>query len=147
MKRAHASSLTGRQLLSIPVYELLIKLDLENDEEVLKCFNFNFNDNKNFVLIFSFFFFFSSLWTLYTWFFSKMAEIFKRQLYWLRKEDSNVTEITDETEIPHEFLCPITHEIMKEPVQCSGISILLFIYFLVFVFFFSHYQRNISYVT
>lgn len=29
-------------------------------------------------------------------------------------------ENIDESEIPHEFLCPITHEIMKEPVQCSG---------------------------
>lgn len=23
------------------------------------------------------------------------------------------------SEIPHEFLCPITHEIMREPVTCS----------------------------
>ncbi|XP_015187428.1 PREDICTED: WD repeat, SAM and U-box domain-containing protein 1 isoform X1 [Polistes dominula] len=81
MKRAQTSVLTGRQLLNIPVYELLIKLDLENDEET--------------------------------------AEIFKRQLYWLKREDTNAVEIPDETEIPHEFLCPITHEIMKEPVQCS----------------------------
>ncbi|KAI4481594.1 hypothetical protein M0802_013914 [Mischocyttarus mexicanus] len=81
MKRAQTSVLTGRQLLSYPVYELLIKLDLEDDEE--------------------------------------MAEIFKRQLYWLKREDANSMEVPDETEIPHEFLCPITHEIMKEPVQCS----------------------------
>nr|KAF7433992.1 hypothetical protein H0235_002183 [Vespula pensylvanica] len=81
MKKVHTCKLTGRQLLNIPVYELLNKLDLENDEET--------------------------------------AEIFKRQLYWLKKEDANAMEISDETEIPHEFLCPITHEIMKEPVQCS----------------------------
>ncbi|XP_015610586.1 WD repeat, SAM and U-box domain-containing protein 1 isoform X2 [Cephus cinctus] len=46
-------------------------------------------------------------------------ESFKKQLYWLRREDSSIWEITDDTEVPHEFLCPITHEIMKEPVQCS----------------------------
>lgn len=48
------------------------------------------------------------------------AEAFKTQLYWLKREDDNSIEISiDDTEIPHEFLCPITHEIMKEPVQCS----------------------------
>jgi len=47
-------------------------------------------------------------------------EILKKQLYWLKREDCNVMENIDESEIPHEFLCPITHEIMKEPVQCSG---------------------------
>lgn len=48
------------------------------------------------------------------------AEAFKTQLYWLKREDSNSIEISiDDTEIPHEYLCPITHEIMKEPVQCS----------------------------
>ncbi|TGZ53321.1 WD repeat, SAM and U-box domain-containing protein 1 [Temnothorax longispinosus] len=46
-------------------------------------------------------------------------EILKKQLYWLKREDCNVMENIDESEIPHEFLCPITHEIMKEPVQCS----------------------------
>ncbi|XP_011630777.1 WD repeat, SAM and U-box domain-containing protein 1-like isoform X1 [Pogonomyrmex barbatus] len=46
-------------------------------------------------------------------------EILKKQLYWLKREDCNITESIDESEIPHEFLCPITHEIMKEPVQCS----------------------------
>lgn len=49
------------------------------------------------------------------------AEALKTQLYWLKREDDNSIEISiDDTEIPHEFLCPITHEIMKEPVQCSG---------------------------
>ncbi|KAK2589010.1 hypothetical protein KPH14_001855 [Odynerus spinipes] len=80
-KKAHTSVLTGRQLLSTPVDELLMKLHLENNDE--------------------------------------MAEVFQRQLYWLKREDSNTVEIPDETEIPHEFLCPITHEIMREPVQCS----------------------------
>ncbi|XP_023289157.1 WD repeat, SAM and U-box domain-containing protein 1 [Orussus abietinus] len=46
------------------------------------------------------------------------AEEFKMQLYWLKREDSNLMEALDETEIPHEFVCPITHEIMKEPVLC-----------------------------
>lgn len=48
-------------------------------------------------------------------------EAFKTQLYWLKREDSDTMEIlVDDTDIPHEFLCPITHEIMKEPVRCSG---------------------------
>ncbi|KZC07174.1 WD repeat, SAM and U-box domain-containing protein 1 [Dufourea novaeangliae] len=48
------------------------------------------------------------------------VEIFKTQLYWLKREDNNVIETPiDDSEIPHEFLCPITHEIMKEPVRCS----------------------------
>lgn len=51
-------------------------------------------------------------------------EILKKQLYWLKREDCNVMENIDESEIPHEFLCPITHEIMKEPVQCSGKNIM-----------------------
>ncbi|CAK9819292.1 WD repeat, SAM and U-box domain-containing protein 1 [Anthophora quadrimaculata] len=48
------------------------------------------------------------------------VETLKTQLYWLKREDSNSGEISiDDVEIPHEFLCPITHEIMKDPVQCS----------------------------
>ncbi|XP_076285183.1 WD repeat, SAM and U-box domain-containing protein 1 isoform X2 [Lasioglossum baleicum] len=48
------------------------------------------------------------------------ADVFKTQLYWLKREESNIVEGSiDDTEIPHEFLCPITHEIMKEPVRCS----------------------------
>ncbi|XP_076226108.1 WD repeat, SAM and U-box domain-containing protein 1 isoform X2 [Nomia melanderi] len=50
----------------------------------------------------------------------QMAELFKTQLYWLKREDSNIVEASiDDAEVPHEFLCPITHEIMKEPVRCS----------------------------
>ncbi|XP_069690703.1 WD repeat, SAM and U-box domain-containing protein 1-like [Periplaneta americana] len=41
------------------------------------------------------------------------------QLYWLRKEDAGMPEIPLDMEIPHEFLCPITHEIMHDPVICS----------------------------
>nr|XP_034178551.1 WD repeat, SAM and U-box domain-containing protein 1-like [Osmia lignaria]XP_034178553.1 WD repeat, SAM and U-box domain-containing protein 1-like [Osmia lignaria] len=50
-----------------------------------------------------------------------VIETFKTQLHWLkREEDGNVIEThADDTEVPHEFLCPITHEIMREPVQCS----------------------------
>ncbi|XP_048514135.1 WD repeat, SAM and U-box domain-containing protein 1-like isoform X2 [Athalia rosae] len=47
------------------------------------------------------------------------VETFSKQLHWLRREDNYTWDINDDTEIPHEFLCPITHEIMREPVQCS----------------------------
>jgi hypothetical protein len=41
-------------------------------------------------------------------------------LYWLRKEDKGIPEVPLDMDIPHEFLCPITHEIMHDPVICSG---------------------------
>ncbi|GFG40879.1 hypothetical protein Cfor_08909 [Coptotermes formosanus] len=41
------------------------------------------------------------------------------QLYWLRKEDKGIPEVPLDVDIPHEFLCPITHEIMHDPVLCS----------------------------
>jgi U-box domain. len=41
-------------------------------------------------------------------------------LYWLRKEDKGIPEVPVGVDIPHEFLCPITHEIMHDPVLCSG---------------------------
>ena len=49
-----------------------------------------------------------------------MAETFKTQLYWLKQENMSRTESIDDVDVPHEFLCPITHEIMREPVKCSG---------------------------
>uniref|UniRef100_A0A0C9RPS9 WDSUB1_0 protein n=1 Tax=Fopius arisanus TaxID=64838 RepID=A0A0C9RPS9_9HYME len=48
-----------------------------------------------------------------------MLEEFRRQLYWLKREDSHRWENIEDIDVPHEFLCPITHEIMREPVQCS----------------------------
>jgi hypothetical protein len=42
------------------------------------------------------------------------------QLYWLRKEDKGIPEVPVDVDIPHEFLCPITHEIMHDPVLSSG---------------------------
>ncbi|KAG7206559.1 hypothetical protein KM043_000247 [Ampulex compressa] len=50
------------------------------------------------------------------------SEALRKELYWLKREDGNVGDSNvdeAETEVPHEFLCPITHEIMKEPVRCS----------------------------
>ncbi|KAJ8686204.1 hypothetical protein QAD02_021998 [Eretmocerus hayati] len=44
---------------------------------------------------------------------------FYQQLYWLKREDCNAVNITEDMEIPDEFLCPITHEVMREPVMCS----------------------------
>ncbi|PSN46100.1 hypothetical protein C0J52_02299 [Blattella germanica] len=44
----------------------------------------------------------------------------KLYLYWLHKEDTGVPEVPVDMEVPHEFLCPITHEIMHDPVVCSG---------------------------
>ncbi|XP_031788789.1 WD repeat, SAM and U-box domain-containing protein 1 isoform X1 [Nasonia vitripennis] len=46
-------------------------------------------------------------------------EMLRKQLYWLKREDCNAQIIAEDTEIPDDFLCPITHEIMREPVQCS----------------------------
>ncbi|KAF7996737.1 hypothetical protein HCN44_002383 [Aphidius gifuensis] len=49
----------------------------------------------------------------------QIMELFKKHLYWLKKQDSNHDDNIEDVDIPHEFLCPITHEIMREPVKCS----------------------------
>lgn len=43
------------------------------------------------------------------------------ELKWLKQGDLQLQRIhsNENIEIPHEFLCPITHEIMREPVTCS----------------------------
>ncbi|XP_033208709.1 WD repeat, SAM and U-box domain-containing protein 1-like isoform X2 [Belonocnema kinseyi] len=46
-------------------------------------------------------------------------ENLRKQLYWLKRENSNAMQPIDEAEIPYEFLCPITQELMKDPVECS----------------------------
>ncbi|KAK0158268.1 hypothetical protein PV328_009292 [Microctonus aethiopoides] len=48
-----------------------------------------------------------------------LLEEFTKQLYWLKQEDTNRFDNIDDIEIPDDFLCPITHEIMHEPVICS----------------------------
>ncbi|CAH1966828.1 unnamed protein product [Acanthoscelides obtectus] len=46
------------------------------------------------------------------------AERISKELRWLKKSERHM-ERSSTTDIPHEFLCPITHEIMREPVTCS----------------------------
>ncbi|XP_050306256.1 WD repeat, SAM and U-box domain-containing protein 1-like isoform X2 [Anthonomus grandis grandis] len=46
------------------------------------------------------------------------AEIMTRELKWLKKVEVQI-ERPPSIDIPEEFLCPITHEIMREPVTCS----------------------------
>ncbi|KAJ8872294.1 hypothetical protein PR048_025897 [Dryococelus australis] len=36
-------------------------------------------------------------------------------IFWLKKHDVDVMELPADIVIPHEFLCPITHEIMRDP--------------------------------
>lgn len=40
-------------------------------------------------------------------------------LFWLKKADQGIMETPSDCDIPHEFLCPITHELMQDPVICS----------------------------
>ncbi|XP_023246958.1 WD repeat, SAM and U-box domain-containing protein 1-like [Copidosoma floridanum] len=49
----------------------------------------------------------------------ELIDMFRKHLYWLKCEDSNTAYIVEDVDIPDDFLCPITHEIMREPVQCS----------------------------
>lgn len=44
------------------------------------------------------------------------------QLKWLRHEELNIClpEISSNCDVPHEFLCPITREVMRDPVVCAG---------------------------
>lgn len=46
-----------------------------------------------------------------------LAKKLTREIRWIKNEIQ--TEIYENLKIPHEFLCPITHEIMREPVTCS----------------------------
>ncbi|XP_052123852.1 uncharacterized WD repeat-containing protein alr3466-like [Frankliniella occidentalis] len=43
------------------------------------------------------------------------------QLKWLRHEELNIClpEISSNSDVPHEFLCPITREVMRDPVVCA----------------------------
>lgn len=43
------------------------------------------------------------------------------QLKWLRHEELNICrpEIASNFDVPHEFLCPITREVMRDPVVCA----------------------------
>jgi WD40 repeat protein len=41
-----------------------------------------------------------------------------KEIRWLKQDELQISK-TKSSEIPHEFLCPITHEIMREPVTCS----------------------------
>lgn len=49
-----------------------------------------------------------------------VRENITKELIWLKKQNDGTTEIDLDTHVPHEFLCPITHEIMKDPVICAG---------------------------
>lgn len=40
------------------------------------------------------------------------------EIKWLKKSETQIEE-PQNLQIPDEYLCPITHEIMREPVRCS----------------------------
>lgn len=46
------------------------------------------------------------------------AEVMMKELKWLKKVEIQI-EKPFNMDVPDEFLCPITHEIMREPVTCS----------------------------
>lgn len=46
------------------------------------------------------------------------TEKLTKEIHWLKTIETK-TESLETVNIPHEFLCPITHEIMREPVTCS----------------------------
>ncbi|XP_019872433.2 WD repeat, SAM and U-box domain-containing protein 1 isoform X2 [Aethina tumida] len=48
----------------------------------------------------------------------EQTEKMLKEIRWLKKAELQI-EKPENVEIPHEFLCPITHEIMREPVTCS----------------------------
>lgn len=47
-----------------------------------------------------------------------MAKKLTKEIRWLKKSETQ-TDQFDNIEIPDGFLCPITHEIMREPVTCT----------------------------
>lgn len=48
----------------------------------------------------------------------KHVKELERQLFWLKHENLGVFE--DMSNVPNELICPITQEIFREPVICSG---------------------------
>ncbi|XP_048523830.1 WD repeat, SAM and U-box domain-containing protein 1 isoform X3 [Dendroctonus ponderosae] len=46
------------------------------------------------------------------------SKVMMEELKWLKKLQLDIQAFCT-VDIPHEFLCPITHEIMREPVRCS----------------------------
>ncbi|KAK9884031.1 hypothetical protein WA026_004964 [Henosepilachna vigintioctopunctata] len=46
------------------------------------------------------------------------GELFSKELKWLKQDNLKIFN-TKRDDIPFDFLCPITHEIMMEPVICS----------------------------
>jgi hypothetical protein len=44
----------------------------------------------------------------------------ERQLFWLHKEEAHGRTEEMMSSVPHELLCPITQELLKEPVLCAG---------------------------
>lgn len=51
----------------------------------------------------------------------KETERLIKEIKWLKQDEKHTQPSLAESklDIPHEFLCPITHEIMREPVTCS----------------------------
>ena len=55
--------------------------------------------------------------TIFFYLDDETTEILSREIKWLKKLDVN-TKKPINVDIPEKFLCPITHEIMMEPVSC-----------------------------
>ncbi|KAG5864464.1 hypothetical protein JTB14_030505 [Gonioctena quinquepunctata] len=47
----------------------------------------------------------------------ELVERLSKEIRWLKRGEMKMD--SHSLNIPHEFLCPITHEIMREPVKCS----------------------------
>lgn len=48
----------------------------------------------------------------------EQTERMVKEVRWLRKTERYLEKPVD-IDVPYEYLCPITHEIMREPVTCS----------------------------
>lgn len=50
---------------------------------------------------------------------NNIIQNFLDELHWLRKSLTPIAISISNDDLPHHFLCPITHDIMKDPVKCS----------------------------
>lgn len=108
------TTLNGRQILGLKENSILEIIGLGEyaiifQRRLSKLFFFN----EVFPIVIFFFFFTEN---------EEEREAISLRLYWLKKEakrNSWPVNLSEEN-VPHQFLCPITHEIMTDPVICSG---------------------------
>lgn len=72
----------------------------------------------NIIISSCFYYFFFDHYLFFFFADDELSAKLTKEIHWLKSIDTK-TDGFENLDIPHEFLCPITHEIMREPVMCS----------------------------